>query len=180
MTNLMFRLMAARFWFRYRSALPQEAIAEAGVKQGDTVLDFGCGPGGFSVAAARVAGEKGKVYALDILPLAARYVAHYAKEAGVTNVRTITSGQKTGLADKSVDVALLYDILHHLKNPDAILAELSRVLKDGGRLSVSDHHLKGDDIVTGITASGRFKLREKGKRTYTFAKATDRKNRTTA
>jgi len=171
MNNLMFRLMAAFFWFRYRSALPQEAIAEARIQPGDTVLDFGCGPGGFSVAAARIAGKKGRVYALDILPLAATYVARYAKKAGVANLRTITSGHETGLADKSVDVVLLYDILHHLKEPGPILAELSRVMKKDGSLSVTDHHLKGDNIVSRITGSGLFRLAGKGKRTHTFTKA---------
>jgi len=171
MKNLRFRIMAAEFWFRYRSSLPKEAIAEAAVVPGDTVLDFGCGPGGFAVEAARVAGPGGMVYALDIMPLAARYVKRYAKKAGVANVQTITSGLETALADRSVDVVLLYDIFHHLPRPDAILTELARVLKDTGRLSVSDHHLDEGEIVAGITKSGHFRFMEKGRRTITFMKA---------
>jgi ubiquinone/menaquinone biosynthesis C-methylase UbiE len=171
MKNLKFRLMAARFWFRYRSSLPEEAIIEAGIKPGDTVLDFGCGPGGFSVEAARVVGQQGRVFALDILPLAAAYVARRAKKEGLDNIETITSGLKTGLATKSADVVLLYDIFHHLTEPRPILAELSRVLKDDGRLSASDHHLTDDQIIAGITASGYFRFEEKGKRTHSFSKA---------
>ncbi len=171
MSSLHFRLMAAKFWFRYRSGLPAEAIAEAGIRPGDTVLDFGSGPGGFSVEAARTVGQKGKVFALDILPLAAAYAARRARRAGVTNIQTVTSDRETGLADKSVNVVLLYDIFHHLPDPKPILAELHRVLMDDGVLSVSDHHLTGERIISGITASGLFRFEEKGKRTYTFAKA---------
>ncbi|MBN2223268.1 MAG: class I SAM-dependent methyltransferase [Deltaproteobacteria bacterium] len=169
--NLDFHLMAAMLWFRYRSSLPAEAIAEAGVKPGNTVLDFGCGSGGFSTRASHVAGKNGRVYALDINPLAATYVARRAKKKGLNNIQTITSGLKTGLADKSVNVVLLYDILHHLTEPGPILAELSRVLKDSGRLSASDHHLTDDQIIAGITTSGYFRFEEKGKRTYSFSKA---------
>ncbi len=165
-----FHFMAALLWFRYRSSLPAEAIAEAGVKPGDIVLDFGCGSGGFSVMAARVAGPKGEVHALDINPLSAGYVAKRALKAGVANVRTITSGRETGLADNSVDVVLLYDILHHLPEPGPIMAELSRVLKNSGRLSVSDHHMTREQIVPGITGSGYFRLKEQGEKTYTFTK----------
>lgn len=171
MNTFHFRVMAVKFWFRYRSGLPAQAIAEAGIRPGDTVLDFGCGPGGFSVQAARVAGEKGTVFALDILPLAARYVARRARKVGVTNIKTITSGLETDLSDRSVNVILLYDIFHHLSKPEPILAELHRVLMDDGVLSVSDHHLTAERLVAGITASGLFRLEQKGKRTYTFTKS---------
>jgi ubiquinone/menaquinone biosynthesis C-methylase UbiE len=166
-----FHLMAAILWFRYRSSLPAEAIAESAVKPGDIVLDFGCASGGFSVAAARVVGNHGTVYALDINPLSTDYVARRARKAGVTNIRTITSGQETGLDAKSVDVILLYDILHHLPEPEPILAELFRVLTDDGVLSVSDHHLTDDPIIASITGSGLFRSEAKGARTFTFSKA---------
>ncbi len=171
MNPFAFRMMSAILWFRYRGPHPAEALAEAGIRPGYTVLDFGCGPGGFSIAAAALVGKKGRVYALDIQPLAARSVKRKAQECGLTNVETITSGLDTDLADKSVDVVLLYDIFHFFKEPDAVLAELHRVLADDGVLSASDHHLKGERLVDGITASSLFTLSDKGKRTYTFSKA---------
>lgn len=172
MNSLAFRMMSAFLWFRYRGSHPAEALAEAGLRSGDTVLDFGCGPGGFSIAAASLVGKRGKVYALDIQPLAARTVKQKAEKCGLATIEPITSGRDTGLADKTVDVVLLYDIFHFFKDPDAILAELHRVLKDGGVLSASDHHIKGQRLVEGITRSGLFRFEEKGKRTHTFSKRT--------
>jgi ubiquinone/menaquinone biosynthesis C-methylase UbiE len=170
MNAFAFRMMSAALWFRYRGPHPAQALAEAGIVPGDTVLDFGCGPGGFSIAAASLAGKKGKVYALDIQPLAARAVTKKAQERGLGNIETITSGRDTGLPDTSVDVVLLYDIFHFFEEPDAVLAEIHRVLTEGGTLSASDHHLKGDRLIDGITASRLFRFDRKGKRTYTFTK----------
>ena len=53
-------------------------LKEAGIKPGFCVLDYGCGPGGYVADASRMAGETGKIYALDIHPLAARMVENNA------------------------------------------------------------------------------------------------------
>ena len=175
MNSLAFRIMSALLWFRYRGSHPAQALAEAGVRSGDTVLDFGCGPGGFSIAAASLVGKKGRVYALDIQPLAARTVKKKARERGLANIETITSGSIRDSGDKTVDVVLLYDIFHFFKEPDAVLAELHRVLKDGGVLSASDHHIKGQRLVAGITRLRPLSARRTtARRTHTFSKAGER------
>ena len=50
--------------------------------------------------------------------------------------------------------------------------ELYRVLKGDGTLSMSDHHMKEPDIMSQMTASGYFKLLNKGKKVYNFSKVT--------
>ena len=57
-----------------------------------------------------------------------------------------------------------------LSDPDAILNELHRVLKQDGVLSFSDHHLKEDEIISGVTGRGLFRLLRKGTKTYSFLK----------
>ncbi|MBW1991042.1 MAG: methyltransferase domain-containing protein, partial [Deltaproteobacteria bacterium] len=74
----------------------------------------------------------------------------------------------SGLADESVDIALLYDTLHNLNDPDSILAELHRVLKQGGTLSVNDHHLEDDDIISKISGNKLFQLHHKGEINLNF------------
>jgi len=115
-------------------------------------------------------GESGKVYALDINPLAIQKVQGITSKKQLANVETILSDCQTGLPDNSLDVVLLYDIFHHLSDPDVVLKELYRVLKPDGILSFGDHHMKENEIVTEVTNSGLFRLSGKGQRTYTFLK----------
>ena len=93
----------------------------------------------------------------------------------LANVETILSDCKTGLPDASVDIVLLYDIFHGLSDPGRILEELHRVLKQDGTLSFSDHHLKENEIVSGITKNGLFRLMRRNKSTYSFIKNKSRK-----
>jgi ubiquinone/menaquinone biosynthesis C-methylase UbiE len=145
-------------------------LEEAGIKPGFHVLDYGCGCGSYVVPLAKLVGESGRVYALDIHPVAIRKVQHIARKNRLVNVVTIRSDCQTGLADTSVDAVLLYDVFHHFSEPDRILKELYRILKPGGVLSFSDHHMKESEILAGVTGNGLFRLLRRGKRTYTFVK----------
>lgn len=166
-----FRLMSLMFRFRDTVKPRKNVVKEAGIKPGSTVLDFGCGPGGYILPAVRLTGTTGKIYALDINPQAIEAVKALVAKNQLNNVETVLSDGPTGLPDNSVDVVLLYDVLHHLKPLEDILAELHRVLKPGGTLSMSDHHLKGDDITARMTGSGYFTLFSKGEKVYNFSKA---------
>jgi SAM-dependent methyltransferase len=100
------------------------------------LVEFGCGYGTFTLAAARIA--DGTVHALDIEPDMVRVVQEKCRAAGVSNVRATVRdfvAEGTGLADDSVDAALLFNILHH-EEPVALMKEALRVLKPGGRLAV--------------------------------------------
>ncbi len=172
-SNVGFQMMAAMFWFRDLFCPPERIVEEAGIDEGASVLDYGCGPGGHALAAARMAGPKGKVYALDIHPLAIRTVQSKARKQGLENLEFIQSDCATGLPDASLDVVLLYDTYHDLERADKVLKELHRVLKPTGRLSFSDHHMKHDEILARITESRRFEFLSTGKKTITFARRAD-------
>jgi ubiquinone/menaquinone biosynthesis C-methylase UbiE len=161
-----FKFMAFQFKLRDLIRPRGKILKEVGIRPGFHVLDFGSGPGGYILPTAKLIGEQGKIYALDINPAAVLAVKALAARNKL-NVESILSDGATGLADASIDVVLLYDVLHHLKNKDAVLAELRRVLKPDGVLSVSDHHLLEDDIISRITGAGLFRLTRKGK-VYNF------------
>jgi len=141
-----------------------------GIKAGFHVLDYGCGPGSYIIPLAELVGESGKVYALDIHPLAIQKVQAITLKKQLANLETILSDCQTGLPDNTLDAVLLYAAFHHLSDSDVVLKELYRVLKPDGILSFSDHHMKENEIVAEVTNSGLFRLSGKGQRTYTFLK----------
>jgi ubiquinone/menaquinone biosynthesis C-methylase UbiE len=172
MSDSHFRLMSFGYKFRDLLVPRRSILEEADIKPGFHILDYGCGPGSYSLAAAELVGKSGKVYALDIHPLAIQMVRDKASKRGLINVETIHSDSDTGLPAESLDLVLLYDTFHGLSRPNEVLEELHRVLKPGGVLSFNDHHMEEDEIINGVTEKGLFKLSVKGKRVYNFAKGT--------
>jgi len=170
-SNFDFRLMSFGFKFRDFFLPRKNILEEVGIKSGFHILDYGCGPGSYAIAAAQLVGKSGKVYALDIHPIAIKRIQNIASKRKLTNVETILSDCATGLPDKNIDVALLYDTLHELSEPDKVLEELHRVLKPNGILSFNDHHMKEEsEILSKITGKGLFRLSRKGKGVYNFLK----------
>lgn len=171
MSDFGFRVMALMFKVRDFFRPRRLVVQEVGIKVGFHVLDYGCGPGSYVKAVAELIGQSGKIYALDVQPLALDLVKKVAARNQLMNVETILSDCKTGLPDDSVDAVLLYDTFHGLADPNGVLEELHRVLKPNGILSFSDHHMKENEIVSNLTNTGQFKLLKKGKRTYSFTKS---------
>ncbi|MBE9507191.1 MAG: class I SAM-dependent methyltransferase [Chloroflexi bacterium] len=143
-------------------------MGEVGLSPGQCVLDYGCGIGGHSVAAAQAIGEQGVVYAADIHPRALQAVRQAAARASISNIRTIETDCATGLEDSSVDAALFYDTFHSLDQCGPVLRELHRVLKPSGVLSFSDHHMSEEQILAAVAQSGLFRLIRKARRSYLF------------
>jgi ubiquinone/menaquinone biosynthesis C-methylase UbiE len=170
MPTLMFRGMT--FVFRCRDIFrPRERILrEVQIEPGHRVLDFGCGPGSYTIIVANYVGENGKVYALDIHPLAMKKVQETALKMGLRNIETIHSDHAAGIPNEAVDIVLLYDVFHQVSDPQKVLVELHRVLKSDGVLSFSDHHMKEPDIIARVTHGALFSLARKAKYTFTFKK----------
>ena len=169
-SNLDFRLMSTQYKFRDLLLPRIEILKEVGIEPGFSVLDYGCGPGSYVTPIAELVGESGKIYALDIHPLAIRMVQGIALRKKLKNVETILSNCETRLPDNSIDIVLLYDIFHGLSEPKKILKELHRVLKSNGILSFNDHHMKDNEVKAKLIDGGFFKLSRKGGRIYTFIK----------
>jgi len=170
MSNFPFQFMSLGYKFRDFFLPRLNILKEVGIKPGFHVLDYGCGPGSYIMPLAELVGESGKIYALDIHPLAIQKVQEIASKKQLANMETILSDCQTGLPDNTLDAVLLYAAFHHLSDPDVVLKELYRVLKPDGILSFSDHHMKENEIVAEVTNSGLFRLSKKGQRTYTFLK----------
>ncbi|MDY7075541.1 MAG: class I SAM-dependent methyltransferase [Chloroflexota bacterium] len=168
MSNLAFNGMSLFFKVRDLITPRREVLEEAELGPGDWVLDYGCGPGAYVPDVAEMVEETGQVYALDIHPLAIKRVQSTIEKRALTNVETIHSDCHTGLPNECLDVVLLYDVFHALSDPQAILAELHRVLKPDGTLSFSDHHMGENEIIAGVTKDQLFQLARKGEHTCSF------------
>ena len=156
--NLSFRLMSLEYRLRDRVRPPLQVLQEIGVKPGMAVLDFGCGPGGFSLAAARLIGSAGQVYAADIHPLAIKSVQRAARRDNITNVQAILGSNVAELSRGSIDIILLYDVLHHIPEPGLMLTKFHQLLKPKRVLSVRDHRLSEALLLASVTGGGLFRL----------------------
>ncbi|NSW58435.1 MAG: class I SAM-dependent methyltransferase [Armatimonadetes bacterium] len=172
-SRIAFNLLGAALGLRDRFLPPERVLHEAEIRSGMTVIDYGCGTGSFILPVAGLVGETGAVLAVDVNPLAVERVARIAGANGLTNVRALRSDCSIDLPDGSVDVALLYDVLHHLRPPEPVLCELHRVLKAHGRLSLSDHHMNPKAIVHCVTATGQYRLARRDRYTHTFVPVRD-------
>ncbi len=170
MSDIHFRMMAFGFVLRDLVTPPEKILKEVDIEPGHRVLDFGCGPGSYSLAAAKLVGESGEVYALDIHPLAIKSVTRRASRKGLKNIIAVFPDNDTPFQDKCMDVILLYDVFHEVKDKDQVMDKLHKMLCDNGVLSFSDHHLEDKEITNAVTKSGYFKLYKRGKKTYTFKK----------
>jgi ubiquinone/menaquinone biosynthesis C-methylase UbiE len=121
-----------------------EVLERIGLRRGQTVLDFGCGYGAYTIPVARIVGAQGRVYALDKDKEALDGLMQKAESAGLKNIeRMETSGElEIELADESVDAVLLFDVFHSFYFPQAddrrrLLGEISRIMKPSAFLSIS-------------------------------------------
>ncbi len=165
-----FKFMLKHFKQRDKKYPPLNKIEKTKINEGSVVLDYGCGPGSYSIAAAEVVGNTGKVYAADIHPLAIKEVEKRAREKELKNIETILTDCDTRLEGNSINVVLLLDIYHDLSDPESILKEIHRVLKNNGWLSVDDHHFKDEEIIDKITDIGLFKFYERKDKVFNFSK----------
>ena len=170
-SNIDFKFMS--FFFKIRDIFndPMEKIEKTRMSVGNHVLDYGCGPGSFSIAAAEVVGSSGKLYAADIHPLSAEKINKKAFKKGIKNIKTITTDCKTGIKENSIDIIICFDTLHDIIDQNCVLKEFHRVLKPNCLLSIDDHHLEENEIISLITAQGLFKFSEKKDKIYNFIKS---------
>jgi SAM-dependent methyltransferase len=111
----------------------------AEIEEGETILDLGCGAGIDSVLAARRTGLTGQVIALDFLPEMLERTSAAAAEAGLANIETLEAEMEAiPLADESIDHVISNGVINLSARKRRVLAECARVLRPGGKLSLSD------------------------------------------
>jgi ubiquinone/menaquinone biosynthesis C-methylase UbiE len=132
-----------------RGELPEAAVlaslgcgnptAVADLREGETVLDLGSGGGIDVILSARRVGPTGTAYGLDMTDEMLALAQRNAAEAGVRNVHFLKGLiEEIPLPAASVDVVISNCVINLSTDKAAVLTEIARVLKPGGRVGVSD------------------------------------------
>ncbi|MGH9261339.1 MAG: methyltransferase domain-containing protein [Acidimicrobiales bacterium] len=145
------RAMAGRFYSDEElSRVPERAIGwargvgnpvrHAGLSSGDAVLDIGCGGGIDTILAAHRVGPTGRVVGLDMLPEMCDRARAAAAAAGTQPWCEFRHGlmEDIPLPDASIDVVISNGVINLSPRKARALAEITRVLKPGGRFCVAD------------------------------------------
>ncbi len=121
---------------RFEGVGPRDVLAAHGVGRGHTIVDYGCGPGYLTLAAAELAGPSGKVFAVDKEPRMVALVKERCADAGLSNVEAVwNGGADSPVPDSAADFVLCFLVLHYPETRDgreAIARDIARLLKPGG------------------------------------------------
>jgi ubiquinone/menaquinone biosynthesis C-methylase UbiE len=156
-----FKLMELMYRVRDLLQDPRRALDMAKLGEGMRVADYGCGPGSFTIPAALIVGDGGRVYAVDIHPLAISSVRMRAAKNGLGNVEAIlVQAYDSGIEAASIDRILLIDTIHRIEDPDALFRELRRIVKPDGLLFMHKGHMSMSEQHSLVERSGLFKVAE--------------------
>jgi len=149
---------------------PYKLLHVAGLKKGQKVVEVGCGPGFFTIPAARIVGDEGHVYAVDVHPRAVARVKKKVEKAVLTNVTPLCiNASNTGLPGGSVDLAFLFGLRSIAGGLESVIFELHRVVKPGGILSFEKTRGSEGELLKKVEQVG-FAYTEKRGRIVLFKK----------
>ena len=99
-------------------------LEAAGLRPGQKVVEVGCGPGFFTIPAAKMVGEEGLIYAIDVNQFAIRRVEEKITEEGISNIKPLlTNASKTGLPDNNINLAFIFGLRYIAGGMGNVLAD---------------------------------------------------------
>lgn len=130
---------------------PELALPALKVKTGDAVADIGAGSGYYTRRLAKLVGEKGTVYAVDIQQEMLDLLTNKMAELNIHNVKPILGDiSDPKLPRGSVDLALLVDVYHEFDHPYEMIRAICDSLKPAGRIAFIE--FRGEDSKVPIKA----------------------------
>jgi ubiquinone/menaquinone biosynthesis C-methylase UbiE len=125
--------------------LKLKVASSIGIRKGMTVVDVGCGQGGFTASVAKLVGERGKVLAVDVsdeyLTEFTERLERYGVKNRVTFIRADGTSLEDVISDGVADVVTGFRLLEELKRCEdmpRIIGEMVRVAKDGGKVCFTE------------------------------------------
>lgn len=159
MPDLAFRMMALCFRIMDRFSSPLSKLDNMGIKPGDTVIDYGCGPGRYIKKASQLVGREGMVYGVDLHHLAVSAVNELALKENLNNVIALQANEfSVALPDHGANIVYAFDMFHMVENTGAFLQELYRLLKPEGTMFIEPGHQAFSLAREKILSSGQWRI----------------------
>ncbi|MBI5681039.1 MAG: methyltransferase domain-containing protein [Methanobacterium sp.] len=119
----------------------KKVLNAIGLKKGDIFLDAGSGDGYMSLAASKIVGEKGKVYAVDVWEESMNILKKEIQNSEISNIEPIIAdiSKKIPIKDETVDICYMANVLHGFvenDNLDKVMSEIRRILRPEGIFAV--------------------------------------------
>ena len=155
---------------------PYKLLKTAGLKPGQKVLEVGCGPGFFTIPAAKIVGDEGVIYAVDVHPLAIKRVQKKIHREEMKNVTPIlANASNTGLPDRIIDLAFLFGLRYIAGGLEDVISEIHRILKPEGLLSFEKTRGSEKELIAEVETGG-FAYLGNQRRIFLFTKGKDSEN----
>ena len=160
-----YRLMVWTFRIMDLFGNPDRRLADFGLRKGNVVVDYGCGPGRYIRKAAEQVGPQGLVWAADIHPMAINLVEQKIEKYRLSNVVPVLLGDHSKtIPDHSADVVYALDMFHQVENPEGFLAEIYRITKSAGVFYLEDGHQPRSHSLIKIQRSSHWRVAREHKR----------------
>ena len=161
MPDIAFHIMSFMIDIHEHFSHYSERLENFDIKNGSTIIDYGCGPGRYITKASQIVGNEGMVYACDIHPLAIKHVKKVISKNKLSNVKPIlVKGYSCDLNDEVADSILVLDTFHMIKEPSIFLKEIHRLLKKNGTLIIDDGHQPREQTIAKIGNSSLWDIIE--------------------
>ena len=147
-SNLNYRLMKL---FHYNPIFnhlsnPYELLKEAGITEGQIVLEVGCGNGYYTIPAADMISNNGKIFALDINSIAISEVTEKMNDNKLHNIVPLhKDAMNTGLDDNSIDLSFFFGVPRLFRMQDVfnkVFNEIYRITKPHGTVVIKSGNQK--------------------------------------
>lgn len=122
-----------------KAIAPHRIFELAAITKGQTVCEIGAGDGTLTLAAAKIVGPDGRVYANELGDDRLKKLEDQVRSSGLPQI-TVVMGDvtNTNFPESACDALFMKDVYHHLSEPAAMNAAIVRALKPGGRVAVMD------------------------------------------
>ncbi|MEZ0536812.1 class I SAM-dependent methyltransferase [Caldicellulosiruptoraceae bacterium PP1] len=122
---------------------PDQILPLFNISRGKILADIGCGTGYFSIPIAKMIGEEGKVFAIDVDNDMLLVLSEKVAKEGINNIEFILSKEYNFIIEDDIaDYALIANVLHEIEDKRRFLDEAKRILKSNGVLFIIEWQKK--------------------------------------